>query len=131
MTVLPFGLLLTVVADVFGVRSDDICGPCRKRHNVWPRQAAMLLAGEYLVYSGARIGARLGGRDHTTVLHGQAAAKKRISEDREFAELYRHAETILQERLFESRGGMFATSRPIVFLRHSGISGRQAAVGGA
>jgi len=48
-----------------------LCGPRRAREYVIPRQALMWLAKKHCAHmSLPEIGRRLGGRDHTTILHG-------------------------------------------------------------
>jgi chromosomal replication initiator protein len=62
--------ILSQVASHFGLRVDDLIGPRRPRAIARPRQIAMFLARELTDMSLPRIGQALGGRDHTTVMHG-------------------------------------------------------------
>jgi len=57
------------VADYYGVQIDALKGQKRDRAIVVPRQIAMFLMREETDVSLLRIGAELGGRDHSTVLH--------------------------------------------------------------
>jgi chromosomal replication initiator protein len=57
------------VADYYGVQLDALKGQKRDRAIVVPRQIAMFLMREETDVSLLRIGAELGGRDHSTVLH--------------------------------------------------------------
>ena len=57
------------VADYYGVAMDAMRGQKRDRAIVTPRQIAMFLMREETDVSLLRIGAELGGRDHSTVLH--------------------------------------------------------------
>jgi chromosomal replication initiator protein len=57
------------VADYYGVQMDAIKGQKRDKAIVTPRQVAMFLMREETDVSLLRIGAELGGRDHSTVLH--------------------------------------------------------------
>jgi chromosomal replication initiator protein len=57
------------VADYYGVPMDALKGQKRDRAIVVPRQIAMFLMREETDVSLLRIGAELGGRDHSTVLH--------------------------------------------------------------
>ena len=57
------------VADYYGVHMDVLKGQKRDRAIVVPRQIAMFLMREETDASLLRIGAELGGRDHSTVLH--------------------------------------------------------------
>jgi chromosomal replication initiator protein len=58
-----------VVSDYYGVPMDALQGQKRDRAIVVPRQIAMYLMREETDVSLLRIGAELGGRDHSTVLH--------------------------------------------------------------
>ncbi|HEU5316950.1 MAG TPA: DnaA/Hda family protein, partial [Chloroflexota bacterium] len=62
--------VLDAVFSVFGVPVDDLLAPRRDKHVVTARQVAMHLMREETGASLAEIGAALGGRDHSTVLHG-------------------------------------------------------------
>src|SRR5664279_5499735 len=57
------------VADYYGVHLDALKGQKRDKAIVVPRQIAMFLMREETDVSLLRIGAELGGRDHSTVLH--------------------------------------------------------------
>jgi chromosomal replication initiator protein len=57
------------VADYYGVQIEALKGQKRDRAIVVPRQIAMFLMREETDVSLLRIGAELGGRDHSTVLH--------------------------------------------------------------
>ncbi len=57
------------VADYYGVGLDALRGQKRDRAIVTPRQIAMFLMREETDVSLLKIGAELGGRDHSTVLH--------------------------------------------------------------
>ena len=58
-----------VVADYYGVPMEALQGQKRDKAIVMPRQIAMFLMREETDVSLLRIGAELGGRDHSTVLH--------------------------------------------------------------
>jgi chromosomal replication initiator protein len=57
------------VADYYGVQMDQLKGQKRDKAIVTPRQVAMFLMRAETDVSLLRIGAELGGRDHSTVLH--------------------------------------------------------------
>jgi chromosomal replication initiator protein len=57
------------VSDYYGVGIDALRGQKREKSIVVPRQIAMFLMREETDVSLLRIGAELGGRDHSTVLH--------------------------------------------------------------
>ncbi len=58
------------VSDYYGIGMDALQGQKREKSIVVPRQIAMYLMREETDVSLLRIGAELGGRDHSTVLHG-------------------------------------------------------------
>jgi chromosomal replication initiator protein len=54
----------------YNVDGELLRGKQRDRDIVWPRQVAMYLMREETAASLLQIGAALGGRDHTTIMHG-------------------------------------------------------------
>ncbi len=62
--------VLAEVASFFGVKIEDLKGKRRTQKVALPRQVAMYLMREMGGLSLVEIGRALGGRDHTTVLHG-------------------------------------------------------------
>lgn len=62
--------VLAGVCRYYNVASDLLRGKQRDRDIVWPRQVAMYLMREETNASLIQIGAELGGRDHTTIMHG-------------------------------------------------------------
>lgn len=75
--------IATEAAHLHGLQLADLKGASRLRNIVHSRQQAMAEMYATGRFSLPQIGAFLGGRDHTTVLHGVRAHKARISpEDR-------------------------------------------------
>ena len=70
-------LIIDVVAEHFGVNPEDITSKKRNSEFVLPRQVVMYLCRNILDISFKNIGKILGGRDHSTVMHGV----EKISED--------------------------------------------------
>ena len=66
------------VSDYYGVGMDALRGQKRERSIVVPRQIAMFLMREETDVSLLRIGAELGGRDHSTVLHACAKVNREM-----------------------------------------------------
>lgn len=62
--------IISVVADHFNLTPADIIGNKRSSKIVVPRQMVMFLCREFTNTSLKSIGKILGGRDHTTVIHG-------------------------------------------------------------
>lgn len=58
------------IAQYYGLSSDDLSGKRRSKDVVLPRQIAMYILRSELDLSFPQIGGHLGGRDHTTIMHG-------------------------------------------------------------
>lgn len=74
-----------VVCAEFGITHTDLISPRRLHQVCRPRQAAMLIAARETLSTLHEIGRRLGGRDHTTVLHGVRKMEALIAQDAELA----------------------------------------------
>ena len=61
--------MIKSVANFYEISEKDILSQNRKRDVAYPRQVLMYLMREELKYSFPSIGSKLGGRDHTTVIH--------------------------------------------------------------
>lgn len=81
----PITRIIMSVADEYSVPAYQITGPSRAEVYAIPRQEVMRRAMD-AGYSSTRIGRALGGRDHTTVLHGARRARDREDEMREVLE---------------------------------------------
>lgn len=66
------------VAEFYDIEEKELVEKSRKREIVKPRQIAMFLLREELKYSYPYIGGKLGGRDHTTVIHSCEKIEKEI-----------------------------------------------------
>ncbi|MCD8022138.1 MAG: chromosomal replication initiator protein DnaA [Lachnospiraceae bacterium] len=64
-------LIISIVADHFHVSAEDIKGSKRNSEIVYPRQIAMYLCLEMTNAGTKRVGAIMGNRDHSTIIHGQ------------------------------------------------------------
>jgi chromosomal replication initiator protein len=62
--------IISVVAEQFGVKPEEITSKKRNTEYVIPRQVVMYLCREYTNLPLKTIGQTLGKRDHTTVMHG-------------------------------------------------------------
>jgi chromosomal replication initiator protein len=89
--------IVSLVAKHFQVSVEDLRGRGRAREIVGPRQVAMYLMREETSSSLLEIGHELGGRDHTTVMHG-------ISK----IELQMQTDTALRANLMAIRESLFA-----------------------
>lgn len=70
--------IIAEVAERHKLTPADLRGPCRRRAISWPRQEAMWELQQRTRLSTPQIGDLLGGRDHTTVLHGLKRHKERM-----------------------------------------------------
>lgn len=73
--------VLAAVSERFSVPVVALLGKSRERQTAWARQVAMYLMREETSASLFQIGEQLGGRDHTTIMHGCAAVAKRMDVD--------------------------------------------------
>ena len=73
--------VLRAVCAEFDMAEKDLLGRNRKREIVRPRHVAMYLLREETESSLVEIGRTLGGRDHTTVLHGIEKIEKDLNSD--------------------------------------------------
>lgn len=75
--------ILSTICTFFNISLKDMTGPRRQKGLVLPRHIAMYFLSEELKLTVEKIGQVLGGRDHTTVMHGRDKMKKLIYTDRE------------------------------------------------
>ena len=73
--------VVEAVADYYRVSPDDLRGKQRDKHIVVPRQIAMYLMRQETEASLLEIGQALGGRDHSTVLHGCDKISREVNEN--------------------------------------------------
>ena len=78
---------LSNINHFFNLRMADLIGPKRQKELVLPRQIAMFILYEDCKIPMERVGQLLGGRDHTTVLHGVEKIRQAIKRDREIQRL--------------------------------------------
>lgn len=62
--------IIDAVANFYNVEMKDLLGKSRNADIVLPRQVAMYIIREQTDHSLVEIGQSLGGRDHTTIMHG-------------------------------------------------------------
>lgn len=68
----------------YGVKLRDLLSKSRRQTIVQARQLAMYLSHKYTDLSLSQIGRRIGGRDHSTVLHSCAQVERRVATDKGF-----------------------------------------------
>ncbi|MCD7819973.1 MAG: chromosomal replication initiator protein DnaA [Lachnospiraceae bacterium] len=88
-------LIISVVAEHFHVTPEDIKGSKRNSEIVFPRQVAMYLCLEMTNVGTKRVGAFMGNRDHSTIIHGQ----KKIASEIQTSENTRNTIEILKKKI--------------------------------
>ncbi len=73
--------IVKIVADFYGIEKEYIYQKTRRKEVVRPRQVAMYILREDLKMSFPTIGQKLGGRDHTTVIHSCEKIRNNIKKD--------------------------------------------------
>lgn len=88
--------VITKTARHFQLEIDQICGSCRSKHIVVPRQIAMYLLRSELHMSFPKIANELGRKDHTTAIHSVEKIEKEIKLD-----------PIIREQINTVRGSLY------------------------
>ena len=83
------------VASFYGIDEESIYEKTRRREVVRPRQVVMYLLREDFSISYQTIGTKLGGRDHTTVIHSCEKIKREVVVDTELAKEIQNIRTLL------------------------------------
>ena len=73
--------VVKVVSEFYNVEEDSIYNKTRKKEVVRPRQVVMYILREDFSISFPSIGDKLGGRDHTTVIHSYEKIKEAMKTD--------------------------------------------------
>lgn len=77
--------VVSKVAEFYGIDEESIYEKTRRREVVRPRQVIMYLLREDFSVSYPTIGSKLGGRDHTTVIHSCEKVRREMTDDAELA----------------------------------------------
>lgn len=93
-------VILDTVASYYAVTVDDLIGRDRTKEITMPRQMAMYLVREETDASLPEIGQILGGRDHTTIMHGCDKIGNLIETD----DAVRRQFVAIRERLYSESG---------------------------
>ena len=78
-------IIMNVICEHFDVSREDIVSSKRNSEIVLPRQVFMYLCRDYLSIPYQQIGKYIGGKDHSTVMHGLDKISKNIQEDPELS----------------------------------------------
>jgi len=87
--------VVTKIAEYYGIEENSIYEKTRRREVVRPRQVIMYILREDFSVSYPLIGNKLGGRDHTTVIHSCEKVKREIIDDAELAKEVQEIRTLL------------------------------------
>ena len=90
--------VLKSVADFYNISTNDLLKRSRKKEVVKPRQIAMFLLREETKLSFPEIGQKLGGRDHSTVIH----ACEKIKKEELGEEIIKQELVMIRERVYNS-----------------------------
>ena len=89
--------IIRATSDRYGIKRSSMMGPARSDCYAHPRQLAMLLCRELLPHVSVAVIGRIFARDHTTILHGIKAARKRMSWCNETRDAYEAIRRVLGE----------------------------------
>ncbi|OHA18915.1 MAG: hypothetical protein A2836_00780 [Candidatus Taylorbacteria bacterium RIFCSPHIGHO2_01_FULL_45_63] len=87
--------IIKVIADFYHIEEDSICEKTRKKEVVKPRQLTMYILREDFNISYPSIGQKMGGRDHTTVIHSCEKIKGELKTDPMLVQELTHIRTLI------------------------------------
>ena len=90
-------VILEIVAGFHDLAVDDLLGRSRSRRIALPRQIAMYILREEAGLSFPQIGAEMGGRDHSTVMHAHRKINDLIAED----DSLRRTIMVIKQRMYQ------------------------------
>jgi chromosomal replication initiator protein len=90
--------IIATVAQFYSIKTTDIRGPSRKGPLAKARQVVMYLAREIAQLSASTVGQELGGRHHTSVLHGEQTISEGMQNDAILKNQVRQIENLLQNK---------------------------------
>lgn len=96
--ILNYKEVLGAICNYFSLTSRDLVGPKRQKGLVLPRHITMYILSEDMGMTVERIGQILGGRDHTTVMHGRDKMKQLIQKDTGIQKIYSDVKHILSTK---------------------------------
>ena len=88
-------MIISIVAEHFHITENDIKSNKRNNEIVYPRQIAMYLCSNMTSVGLKKIGAEMGNRDHSTVLHGS----KKIAAEIQTSDTVRNTIEILKKKI--------------------------------
>lgn len=73
--------VVQIVSDYYGIDEENVYKKIRKKEFVKPRQLIMFILREDFKISFPTIGEKLGGRDHTTVMHSCEKVREELEDN--------------------------------------------------
>ena len=86
-----------IVANHFNIKVSDLKSPKKNKNFAQPRQISMYLCRTLTKSSFPEIGAKFGGKDHSTVIHACRQVEKRQADEREVKNLIENLKNELQK----------------------------------
>lgn len=87
--------IVKIVSDFYNIEENNIYEKTRKKEVVKPRQVIMYILREDMNISYPSIGEKLGGRDHTTVIHSCEKIKEDIKSNQTLLQEVNHIRTLI------------------------------------
>jgi chromosomal replication initiator protein len=88
--------LVKIVSEFYGISSENLIDKTRRKEVVKPRQITMYILREDFNISFPTIGEKMGGRDHTTVIHSCEKIKQALKDDKQLEQQIEEIRTIIQ-----------------------------------
>lgn len=92
------GRIIQTISEFFELTGEEVMGQRRYKELVYPRQLAMYLMRHELSFSYPKIGKELGGKDHTTIMHGVEKIEKEMARNSHI----QYDLSQLKERLYQN-----------------------------
>lgn len=90
------GEVVKTIAEFYNIDEDEVYKKTRRKEAVKPRQIVMYILREDFNISYPSIGQKIGGRDHTTVIHSCEKIKNDIKENSELAQEIHQIKSMLK-----------------------------------
>lgn len=87
--------LVKIVSEFYGLSPENLIDKTRRKEVVKPRQIAMYILREDFNISFPTIGEKMGGRDHTTVIHSCEKVKKELKDDKQLEQQIEEIRSII------------------------------------
>lgn len=90
-------LIIKTICEYFNITEEEITGKRKNREIAFPRQICMYLMRAMTELTYPKIGELLGGRDHSTVIHGDDVISQRAEHDIELQNIISDISAMLRE----------------------------------